>query len=95
MGGASLVCFGLEPQCRQSIEDVLVVGEGARNPSEQCQGTFKQGSKPTDAHLEPCDELTTHPGVNLPSPSVYPHQDPEGDKAVKKMRRDKCQMLKH
>lgn len=77
MGGASLVCFGLEPQCRQNIEDVLVVEEGAITPSEQCQGTLKRGSKPTDVHLEPCNEHTTHPGVNLPSPSVYPHHDPE------------------
>lgn len=40
--------FFLEPQGRQNIEGVLVVGEGARTPLAHCPGTFEQGNKPTN-----------------------------------------------
>lgn len=35
-----------------------------------------------------CGERATHPGMDLPSPFVFPPSDPEGDEAVKKTRRD-------
>lgn len=45
LGGGSSVCWEVggeaegslvEPQCRQNIEGILEVGEGARPPSEHC-----------------------------------------------------------
>lgn len=66
-----------------STEGVLVVGGGASTSSELCRGTLEQGPELTNAHI---DDLATHPGVGLPSPSVYPPRDPGRDKAVKKMR---------
>lgn len=46
-----------------------------------------------NAHIELSDELVTHPGVDLPSPILYPSWDPERDKAVKKLRRDKLRII--
>lgn len=45
---------------------VPVGREGARAPSEQCQGTPEQGTEPTIARKVPCDELVTRPGVDPP-----------------------------
>lgn len=60
------------------MEGVLVVKECARTPSEPCQGTLEQGTKPTIAHIGLCDE-------SRGGPSVYPSRDLERDKVVKKM----------
>lgn len=72
-----------------NMEGVLVVEEGATTPSEHCRGPLEQGIKPTTAHIGPGNGLLTHPGVDLPSPIVYPPRDPKRAKAVKKMQRDK------
>lgn len=32
---------------------------------QSTQGTLEQGSEPTNAHIGPCDEMATHPGVDL------------------------------
>lgn len=37
---------------------------GARTPLDHCLGTLEQGTKPTNAHIRPCDALGTHPGVD-------------------------------
>lgn len=50
---------------RQNMKGVLVIGEGAIAPSEQCRGTLEQGTKPTVARIGPCDELVNHPVVDL------------------------------
>lgn len=46
---------------RQSMEGVLIAGEV---PSEHCRGTFKQDTKPTNAHIEPSDGPSLHPYVH-------------------------------
>lgn len=54
--------------------------KGARTPSEPFQGTLKQGTEPTDAHIGSWYELATHPGTDLPSSIVSPPC--ERDKAL-------------
>lgn len=46
------------------------------------QGTLKQVTDPTNAHVGPCDELATHLGCTLPLPIVY--HPPKG---IKHLRR--------
>lgn len=55
------------PQSRQNMEGVLV-GQGIRPPSKHCRSTLEQGTKPTNAHMGPCDGLGTHPSIFGPSP---------------------------
>lgn len=38
----------------------MAIGGGPRTPS----GTLEQGTKPTIAHIGPCDKLTTHSGMH-------------------------------
>lgn len=47
------------------MEVILVVGESVRTPSEHCRVALEQGSEPTNARIGPCDELATHPGMDL------------------------------
>lgn len=70
------------------MDGVLVLREGARTPSERCQGTLEQITEPTNAHIRNCDELLTNQEWTLPSPNVHPRRNPDGDKAVKKTRQD-------
>lgn len=46
------------------MEDVLVLGGGARTSSEHYRGALEQCTEFTNAHIEPCDELATNPGVD-------------------------------
>lgn len=48
---------------KKSMEGVLVVRICARTPSDPHRGTIEHGSKPPNAHIEPCDE---HSRVYLP-----------------------------
>lgn len=66
------------------MEGALVVAGGARTASEHCRGALEQVTEPTNTHTGPCDELATHAGVDLPSPHVHPHGDPQREKVVKK-----------
>lgn len=50
------------------------------------KGTLEQGSKPTNFHIEPSDELATQPGVDPSYAHCVTPRDPERDKVVKKMR---------
>lgn len=43
-----------------------------------------QRTEPSNAHMG--TELGTKPGVDLPSPTVFPPDDPERVKDVEKMR---------
>lgn len=62
MALAALLGTGLlKPQCRQT-------------PSKHCQGTFKQGTQPTNAYVAPCDSSW---GVPFPWP-------PKGIKRLRK-----------
>ncbi|TWW79831.1 hypothetical protein D4764_10G0008610 [Takifugu flavidus] len=56
--------------------------EGAKTSLQHCGGTHEQGIEPTNGHIGPCDELATHPGVDLPSHMGYPPRDPERDKVT-------------
>lgn len=70
------------------MEDVLVVVEDARTPTEHCQGTHDEGTIPTNAQIWLCDELATYPGGEpFLHPYVHPPSDPSRHKVVKKMRR--------
>lgn len=93
-GGSSSVAEGsqFEPHCRQNMQSLLVVGEGSRTASNHCRGTLEQTTKPTNAHIGPCDEPATPPGVDPVFPHCVPPPDPERDKAGKKMRRMKTFM---
>lgn len=61
-----------------------------KQTNKHCQGTLEQGTKPTHAHTGPCDELATHPGVDLPSP-----RDPEKDKVEQEMRDETDKISTH
>lgn len=94
-GSGSSVCWevgwGVEgPRERQNVGSVLVVRGDARTPSEHCSGTLEQGTEPKNAHIGPCDELVSHPGVDLPLTSKSPPHDPKRDKVVKKTSCDSC-----
>lgn len=39
------------------MEDVLVVGEGARTPQEHCPRTLEHGTDPTNIHRGPCWQI--------------------------------------
>lgn len=80
----------VESEGRQNVGSVLVVGGDASTPSEHCSGTLEQGTEPKDAHIGPCDELVSHPGVDLPLTSMSPPHDPKRDKVIKKTRCDSC-----
>lgn len=82
-GGNSSVCWGLsweaegsqfKPSCRQNKRTFLA----PEPPSEQCRGTVEQMTK----HCSQCDELVTHPGVDLPytagTGSSTLHETPKG-----------------
>lgn len=40
-------------------ESALVAEQGAKTPSEHCQGTLDQGTVTPNSPVEPCDELLT------------------------------------
>lgn len=45
------------------MKAVLLVGLGTRTSLEYCRSTFMQGAEYINAHIGPCDERATHPGV--------------------------------
>lgn len=51
-----------ESQCRQNLEDALIVGRGAKTPSNHCPGALEQSAGPTNAHEGPRDKLGTNSG---------------------------------
>lgn len=67
------------------MKAILIIEKGSTTPSEHCPGTCEKGTKFTNAHIGRCNELATHPAVDLPSPCEYPPCDLKGIK-WKKMR---------
>lgn len=55
------------PHQGQSMDGVLEVSQGVRTPSQNCPGTFEQGSEPTNVQNWPCNPLVPHPEVDPPS----------------------------
>lgn len=75
-----------ESEDRQGFGSVLLVGGDARTPLEHCSGTLEQVTEPKNAHIGPCDELLSHPGLDLPLTTMSPPHDPQRDKVIKKTR---------
>lgn len=87
--------------CAQQVEGFLVPvlvwtihvrcrRSGCRTPSKHSLGILKQGTKPSNAHIGPCNELDTHEVCTLPLPICKWDRlqhlpcDPKRDTVVKK-----------